>query len=220
MTGSGEPKSVVCFGDSITWGFDPRGAETFQRYGFAERWTRRLQAALGDGYHVIEQGLNGRTTVFDDPVLGGMSGLADLPNVLKSHMPVDLLVLMLGTNDIKNRFGLNGAEIATAMSRLVDVALKSGSGPDAGPPQILLLVPPVLGPVDQTWLAPMFGDEKNRTVLEELRETYPALAAVFGIACFDTNEAVEPGTIDGVHLDPDMLEPFATAVAKEISALV
>ena len=220
MTGSGEPKSIVCFGDSMTWGFDPRGAEAFLRYGFAERWTRRLQAELGDGFHVIEEGLNGRTTVFDDPVLGGMSGLADLPNVLQSHMPVELLVLLLGTNDIKSRFGLNGVEIARCLARLIDVALKSGCGPDAGPPQVLVLVPPVLGPVEETWLAPMFASERNRAVLEELRETYPVLAAEFGVACFDTNEAVKPGAIDGVHLDPDMLEPFAKAVAKEVRALL
>lgn len=107
-----DPKTVLCFGDSLTWGFDPRGGEDRVRYGFSERWTRRLQAELGSSYYVIEDGLSGRTTVFDDPVIGDMNGLAQLPTALKTHMPLDLVVILLGTNDAKVRFGLNGDEIA------------------------------------------------------------------------------------------------------------
>jgi len=71
-----DPKTVLCFGDSLTWGFDPRGGERFVRCGFAERWTRRLQAELGSSYYVIEEGLNGRMTVFDDLVIRGVFGAA------------------------------------------------------------------------------------------------------------------------------------------------
>ena len=215
-----EPKTVLCFGDSLTWGFDPRGGESFVRYGFAERWTRRLQAELGAAYHVIEDGLNGRTTVFDDPVIGGMSGLAQLPTALKTHMPLDLVVVMLGSNDAKTRFGVNGDEIARALGRLLDVIAKSNCGPGGKAPQMLVLVPPAMGDIGRSWLAPMFDPVHSRAANERLRVTYPAIAAAFGAHCFDVNQVVRPGTIDGLHLDPDALQPLAAALAETIRGLL
>jgi lysophospholipase L1-like esterase len=217
---AGEPKAVLCFGDSLTWGFDPRGGADFVRYGFAERWTRRLQAELGAGYHVIEDGLNGRTTVFDDPVIGGMSGLAQLPTALKTHMPLDLVVIMLGSNDAKTRFGVNGDEIARALGRLLDVVSKSNCGPGAKAPQMLVLVPPAMDDPGGKWLAPMFDPVHSRTALERLRESYPTIAAAFGAHCFDVNQVVGPGTTDGLHFDPDALQPLAAALAGTIGELL
>ena len=125
------PKAVLCFGDSITWGFDPRGREKFHRYPLAERWTQRLGKELGVEFHIVEEGLNGRTTAFDDPVLGRMSGVAD---IVKSHMPVDVLVIMLGSNDVKTRFGVSAGEIGGCLGRILDVVSVSKWGPDDGPP--------------------------------------------------------------------------------------
>jgi lysophospholipase L1-like esterase len=215
-----DPKSILCFGDSLTWGFDPRGGQGFVRYGFAERWTQRLQGELGPAFHVIEDGLNGRTTVFDDPVIGGMNGLAQLPTSLKVHMPLDLVVFFLGTNDTKRRFGVNGDEIARSLGRLLDVAAKSGSGPGGGAPKMLVLVPPIMGDVASTWLGPMFDAVHGAAALERLRETYPAIAGAFGAHCFDLNQAVGPGRIDGIHFDPDALQPVAAALAEVIRSLV
>ncbi len=201
---SAEPKSVLCFGDSQTWGFDPRGGEGFVRYGLAERWTRRLQAELGPAYFVIEDGLNGRTTVFDDPVIGGMSGLDRLPSALKTHMPLDLVVIMLGSNDAKTRFGVNGDEIARCLGRLLDVVAKSGCGPDGKAPQVLVVVPPAMGDMSSSWLKPMFDKDHSYAANRRLRETYPAMAKAFGAHCFDINDVVGPGTIDGLHFDPEV----------------
>ncbi|RBW57103.1 GDSL-type esterase/lipase family protein [Ruegeria sp. A3M17] len=145
------PKTVLCFGDSLTWGFDPRGGANLVRYGFTKRWTRLLQAELGSSYHVVENGLNGRTTVFDDPVMGDMSGLAQLPIALKSNMPLDLVIILLGSNDVKTRFGVNGDEIARGLSRLLEVVSKSNFGPDGKAPSTLVLVPPEMGEVSGTW---------------------------------------------------------------------
>lgn len=214
-----DPKSVLCFGDSLTWGFDPRGGPNFVRYGFTERWTRRLQAELGSSYYVIEDGMNGRTTVFDDPVLGGMSGLAQLPTALNTHMPLELAVILLGSNDAKRRFGVSGDEIARCLGRLLDVVAKSNCGPGGKAPQTLVLVPPVMGDVSGTWLEPMYDPDHSRTALHRLRESYPTVAAQFGADCFDINQAVGPGTTDGIHFDPDSLQPVATALAETIRDL-
>lgn len=214
-----EPKTVLCFGDSLTWGFDPRGGEQFLRYGFTERWTRRLQAELGSSYYVIEDGLNGRTTVFDDPVIGEMSGLAQLPTALKTHMPLDLAVILLGSNDAKARFSVNGDEIARCLGRLLDVLSKSKCGRGGNAPQALVLVPPTMGDVSGKWLEPLFDPVHSRAVLQRLRETYPAVAAAFDARCFDINKVVGPGTIDGMHFDPDSLQPVATALGKTIRSL-
>ena len=211
-----DPKTVLCFGDSLTWGFDPRGGMKFTRYGLAERWTRRLQAELGSSYYVIEDGLNGRTTVFDDPMIGETSGLAQLPITLKTHMPLDLVVILLGSNDTKLRFGVNGDEIARGLGRLLDIIFKSNVGRDGKAPQTLVLVPPEMGDVSKTWLKPIFDSVHSRAALQRLRETYPTVAAAFGAHCFDLNQIVSPGSIDGIHFDPESLQPVAAALAEVV----
>ncbi len=219
MTDQIEPKTVLCFGDSQTWGFDPRhGAETV-RYPFRDRWTRRLAAKLGPGYHIVEEGLNGRTTVFDDPAMGDRSGLAALPFILASHMPVDLLIIMLGSNDVKTRFNLSGYEIARCLGRLLDYAKKSECGPDFGAPRMLIMVPPPMGGLEGTWLETLFEADGGHAKIETLRQTYPEIAALHGAHCFDTHTVVEPGKIDGVHLDPDALDPLAEALTQVVKRL-
>ena len=215
-----EPKTVLCFGDSLTWGFDPRGGANLVRYGFTERWTRLLQAELGSSYYVVENGLNGRTTVFDDPVIGDMSGLAQLPIALKSNMPLDLAIILLGTNDAKTRFGVNGDEIGRGLSRLLEVVSKSNFGLNGKAPTTLVLIPPEMGEVSGTWLESMFDPVHSRAALRRLREVYPTVASAFGAQCFDTNTVVGPGAIDGIHFDPDSLKPFAIALAKVIRDLL
>jgi len=216
MANAANPKSIVCFGDSLTWGFDPAAGKDFRRFGFTERWTRRLQTELGEGYHVIEEGLSGRTTVFDDPVLGGMSAVNDLPNVLRTHMPVDLVAIMLGSNDLKRRFALTADEIARGLGRVLAAAKTSGCGPDGAAPEILVLVPPLVGTIEATFIGLWFDGDGSRAASQQLRETYPPIAAEFGAHCFDTATVVEPGTIDGLHLDADQLQPLAEALAKVI----
>ena len=112
-------RQIVCFGDSNTHGYC---AQTGGRFDEGERWCCLLQESLGEGYHVVEEGLSGRTTCFPDPLYEGLSGLAYLTPCLMSHEPVDLLVIMLGTNDTKERFGASAACIGLGLKRLVDKA--------------------------------------------------------------------------------------------------
>ncbi len=214
-----DPRTVLCYGDSLTWGYDPRSGADIPRYPFCERWTRRLQGELGNSYHVIEEGLSGRTTVFDDPVVGAVNGLAQLPTSLNTHMPLDLVVILLGTNDAKTFFGVNGDVIARCLGRLLEVVSNSNCGRDGKPPQTLVVVPPVMGDVAGTILEPLFDPVHSRRAIERLRETYPPIAEAFGARCFDINKVVGPGVTDGIHFDPTSLQPVATALAKKIRDL-
>ena len=115
-------KHIVCFGDSNTHGYcaDPADcADHGDRFNEDERWTCLLGKKLGDKYLVIEEGLSGRTTVFEDPLHECMSGVSVIYSTLMSHEPVDLLVIMLGTNDTKERFGANPAAIGIGLQRLI-----------------------------------------------------------------------------------------------------
>lgn len=211
-----DPTTVLCFGDSLTWGFDPRGGNDRLRYGFGERWTQRLQAELGSSFHVIEEGMSGRTTVFDDPVMGDMSGLAHLPIAMHTHMPLDLVLIMLGTNDTKNYFSVNGDVLARCLGRILEVVSNSDCGQGGKAPQMLVVVPPAMGDIRGSYLEPLFDPVRSPQILERLRATYPPIAAAYGAHCFDINEVVDPATIDGVHFEPESLQPIAVALANQI----
>lgn len=134
---------IVCLGDSNTHGLcaDPKDtADGGNRFNEEERWTKRLQTGLGDKYLVLEEGLNGRTTCFEDPVLEGRCALSYITPCLLSHAPVDLLIIMLGTNDTKDRFGTNAGCIGLGMERLLTKAVQTACW--RGAPNILIIAPP------------------------------------------------------------------------------
>ena len=132
-------KRILCYGNSNTWGYDPL---TLDRFDEHTRWTRVLGKALGSAYEVIEEGLNGRTTVWDDPIEGYKSGKEYLIPCLESHKPLDLVVILLGTNDLKLRFGLSAYDVAEGASVLVGIVQGSLTGVNGRSPQVLLLAPP------------------------------------------------------------------------------
>ena len=128
-------KTILCYGDSNTWGYDPA---TEERYPLEARWVSVLARELGSDYHVIPEGLNGRTTVWPDPWEGEhKSGKTYLIPCLESHYPIDLVVMMLGTNDLKHRFGLSAWDIARGAQTLVEMIQRSEFGPYGGAPEVL-----------------------------------------------------------------------------------
>ncbi len=142
-------KHIVCLGDSNTHGYcaDPADCAdpALARFSEDERWTCLLQKALGEDYLVVEEGLSGRTTVFDDPLYEHLSALDYLYPCLKSHEPVSLLMVMLGTNDAKERFGMNAFAIGLGMKRLVQKARTIDCWGPGGEPNILIVCPPPIG---------------------------------------------------------------------------
>ena len=140
---------IVCLGDSNTHGYcaDPADCadSALQRFNEDERWTCLLQKALGPDFLVVEEGLSGRTTVFDDPLYDRLSALDYIYPCLKSHEPVALLIVMLGTNDTKERFGANAHAIGLGMRRLVRKAQAVDCWGPAGKPNLLIIAPPPIG---------------------------------------------------------------------------
>ncbi|MDA3948977.1 MAG: SGNH/GDSL hydrolase family protein [Spirochaeta sp.] len=204
-------KTVLCYGDSNTWGYNPA---TTERYGPGERWTQRLQKALGDQYTVIEEGQNGRTTVHDDPVEGQKNGMTYLTPCLESHKPVDLVVLLLGTNDLKHRFGLPAGNIAQAAGQLVRVIQTSEFGPGGTAPEVLLLAPP---PVAQlTRFADTFAGAPEKSL--HLGTEYRLIAEARGCPFLDTASVIASSDLDGIHLDADQLPRLAAAVHEQVIA--
>ena len=135
-------KTILCFGDSITWGYEPG---TAGRLPFESRWPGVVQASLGAGFLVVEEALNGRTTVTDSPFIDGRSGRAMLGPLLESHFPVDLVVILLGTNDLQAPLRLSASHAACGCWTLLDIVLKSRCGPGGTSPRALLVAPPPLG---------------------------------------------------------------------------
>ena len=132
-------KTILCYGDSLTYGFDP---ETSLRHPEGVRWTSRLAGLLGSDYKVIEEGCNGRTTVHDDPVEDGRNGLKYLKPCLNSHKPVDIVILMLGSNDLKYFFHVSAAQIADDVGVLVETIREYTEVKQGFIPEIILVSPP------------------------------------------------------------------------------
>ena len=211
-------KHIVCFGDSNTHGYcaDPNDSETHSdRFSENERWTCLLQKALGEEYYVIEEGLSGRTTVFDDPLHEKMSGLDSIYSCLMSHEPVDLLIIMLGTNDCKERFGANAAAIAVGLQRLI---LKAKTVPawTSGKPSILIICPP--------WMREGFHDEVMGLCCVEksplLAQYFAPIAEATECAFLDAEGVAEFNTVDFTHLSRKGHAQLAEKLAELVPTLL
>lgn len=194
---------IVCLGDSNTHGYcaDPADCAdgTLQRFNESERWTGRLQSALGDGYLVVEEGLSGRTTVFSDPLYEGLAAIDYLYPCLKSHEPVSLLLVMLGTNDTKERFGASAACIDLGLQRLIRKAMTVDCWGPGGRPNILVIAPP---PIDPRMEASEVGATMGRGCAAksvQLAGLYAATARLLGVHFLDAAEC-EFNQLDYMHL--------------------
>ncbi len=207
-------KSIVCFGDSNTWAYFPGG--NGKRYPHEKRWTSVLAEELGSGYTVIPEGLNGRTTVFDDPLTGNKSGVKHLDVVLASHYPIDLIIIMLGTNDLKDRFNIRASGIAKGAGRLVEVVKKSTAGINGNSPGILLVCPPPI--VDAPVYREEFlgGIEKSR----ELKKEFKKLANIYNVPVFFAEDYLESSSDDGIHWTEEGHKKFGTEIAGILKDIV
>lgn len=208
--------TLLCFGDSNTHGFIPADDyASLGRYPAPQRWCGVLRQKLGAGFEVIEEGLNSRTTVWDDPFEGAhKNGKSYLPACLESHAPMDWVIVMLGTNDLKSRFSLNARDIALGAATLLDMILASGAGHQGKPPSVLLVCPPRLKGL--SLFAPLFvgGEAKS----EELPGHYRAQAELRGVHFLDAGCVADPSPVDGIHLDVEGHYKLGTTIAEYLLA--
>ncbi len=204
-------KRIVCFGDSNTWGYN---AETDGRFDDDVRWTGVLSSELGNEYSVVEEGLNGRTTVFEDPLNEGLSGIKHLFTILMSQSPIDLLIIMLGTNDTKERFSATPQNIADGVDRLIKKAVISKVW--RNDPKILVIAPIIIG--EKCYSSHVAGGmgahcvEKSR----ELPRLMMQCAKLNNCEFMDCNEYVKENEIDYMHLDSESHTAFGKVVAEKV----
>jgi lysophospholipase L1-like esterase len=214
-------KRIMCFGDSLTWGWNPTLAGVpIERYAKDKRWTGVLRRHLGDEYEVVEEGLSGRTTGVDDPLDPRLNGASYLPSALASHLPLDLVVLMLGTNDTKVYFNRTPFDIAASMGTLVThVAMSMGGVGTVYPaPRVLVVAPPPLAAeIPCPWLAELFVGGREKTLA--LSAQYRKLASFFQVPFFDAGEVISTDGVDGIHFSEQNNADLGKALARVIASV-
>jgi lysophospholipase L1-like esterase len=212
-------KTVFCYGDSNTWGFDPH---TLGRYGHSIRWPMALARILNEGrgagdpaWWVVEEGQNGRTSCREDPVEGDKNGLRQLLPILESHKPVDVAAVMLGTNDLKPRFNPTAFDIARGAARVARAIRDSRMGPGEESPQVILICPPAT--VESPVFTHIFGDSIELS--KQLPPLYRQMAEEEGLHYLEAGQFITSSAADGIHLDPGGHLELARAVADLILTL-
>nr|WP_204354515.1 GDSL-type esterase/lipase family protein [Paracoccus saliphilus] len=217
-------KRILVYGDSNTWGYMPVESGPTTRYPADVRWPGVLQTELGEGYEIIEAGLSARTTDIADPTLphisgAGLDGSAALSPIIASHLPLDLVVIMLGTNDVKTQFDRSPFRTALGMGKLIDIVEQTGSGvgTEYQTPEVLVLAPPPLGNLHPEERAERFtgGVDKTRA----LPKYYEAIAEAADAEFLDIGTLAETDGIDGVHFSAETHEKIGRGVADKIKSL-
>jgi len=207
-------KTILCYGDSITWGYDPRDGS---RYPFEQRWPGVQQAELGDRARIIEEALNGRTVATESWLLPNRSGRAMLEPLLESHAPLDIVIIMLGSNDQAVSLKLTPSQIAFGCATLAWLVQKSMAGPGGGTPEIVLVCPPRLGRLNAHMGLLFSGAE---AVSKGLSAAYKTIAEAEGLHFLDASRIVKASPVDGLHLDPPENRKLALALKKVVEPLL
>lgn len=194
-------RTLLCYGDSNTHGTRPLTQPgVLERFSWDERWPGILARGLGSDWRVIEEGLPARTTVHDDPIDGHhKNGLSYLRPCLESQLPVDVLLLMLGTNDLKARLSVTPADIASALQVLLEEIKRCNAGPDGATPRLIVMAP---APIEEVgFLGEIFagGAAKSRQLAARYRQVAEAQGATF----VDAGEIIQVSPVDGVHFEAD-----------------
>lgn len=211
---------ILCYGDSNTWGFSSVPEPPAPRYPPADRWPCVMAAALGAEVELIEEGLNGRTTDLADPthpeIAGaGLDGAAYLPACLASHLPLDLVAILLGTNDLKAVYARSPLRVAVGVARLAAIVRDLGAGvgtPYERGPELLLICPPPLGPMAH--FAEMFAGAHAKALA--LPPLYEQVAELAGAAFLDAGTVIGSDGADGLHWTAAAQRSLGAAVARTV----
>ncbi len=210
MTPNPNTKRILCYGDSLTFGKIPG---VTKRYAANERWTGILQNLLGKEYEVIEEGLRGRTTNLDDHNAVGRNGLEYFQSCILSHLPVDLVILLLGTNDLKEKFHRSADEIASVFTKYKEAMTFACQYLKESEPRTLLLSPPI---IDEAHTISEWGyrggEEKSKLFGNEYLKVANEIQADF----LDLGPLLKVSPIDGIHLDEENNEKLAQVLAEKV----
>lgn len=204
-------KTILCFGDSNTFGTNPSGG----RWPWEQRWPGVLQARLGSGFRIIEEGCGARTSSLPDPLEGDKNGLEHLGVALHSHRPLDLVILMLGTNDMKQRFGMLAQDIALGAANLGRLVQKYDYGPAYPIPQVLLVSPIHLGEGIEHSVYTGFA-KSAVAVSRELAGFYQAQAQANGWHYLDAARFAVPSQADMLHMERESHEALGRAMEQKV----
>ena len=210
-------KHILCFGDSNTWGYSPQDGSRFPPN---VRWTGTLQKTLGIDYNIIEEGLNGRTTFINEEGEDARpfrSGSDVFSMILESHRPLDLVTIMLGTNDLKLEFNLSVEEIAQGVKELCEIVLSSEYLID-NPPKLLLISPVHIGSTIQPDQEEFFEQAREKSY--RFAEYYQRVAEELGIHFLDAAKIVSPSEGEGVHWDADQHIKFGKVLAQKATEIL
>ena len=207
-------RTILCFGDSNTWGCPPdgHGEERFPR---DVRWPGALQRLLGDEYYVVEEGLNGRTATLEHPWVEGRSGRTYLLPCCRSHAPLDLVIIYLGTNDLAPHYRLTASGIAESCASLVRVVRTAECGRNGRTPPVLLVCPPPIRATGPNAAEFATAAENSRL----LGTCFAEAAAAVGAELLDLDGVVEYSEADPIHLDADAHRRLATALQPLVRRL-
>lgn len=216
-------KNILCYGDSNTWGYDYTTYDpalgSGQRMAFDERWPGRVQLALGSEYHIIENALNARTNMQDDPYFPHRHGLNSLEEALDAQAPLDLVILQMGVNELKHMFNLTAGMIAFGMEKLVAATQQSYYNYPA--PKVLLIAP---APVKKDIAEMIFGFSFGPLAYEksmELGKLYKEIAVRYGCEFIDCAELdFEINTLDGLHYSKADHAKLAVAVTTKVREML
>ena len=210
-------KTILCYGDSLTWGYDAASAG---RHAFADRWPSVLAEGLGADVTVIAEGLNGRTTAYDDhTTLPERNGVTMLPTILGTHEPLDLVIFLLGTNDLKiNTGGGRAFEARIGMERLVEIVRTYPYLRGFSTPEILIVAPPHFCETEDPDFRQLFSH--GIVASQALGTAYTLVAEEYGCGLFDASEVCETTPLDGVHLDALNTRRLGEALVEPVRAIL
>lgn len=210
--------TILCYGDSNTWGAVPRkNFEDIRRFPYHQRWPGVLKNELGDSYSIIEEGLRGRTTVYDDPIEGEeKNGEKYLLPCLLSHYPLDLVILFLGTNDLKKQFCATPLDVARGVSKLIHIIKHSNVGRKNKSPEILLLSPPLISKL--SLFANIFEGAIDK--FKDINNLYFNVAKEENCFFINTSKIITTSHIDGIHFVASEHNKLGIELAKVVRGII
>lgn len=212
-------KRILVFGDSNSYGFDPVTGLSGGRFDETVRWPRVMETLLGKGYRVIEDAVNGRTTAFDDPIREHRNGVKCIDRCFASSSPIDMVIVMLGTNDLKTIFSAKPLVVMRGLMVVIEKILASKAAYGEAP-KVLIAAPIDIG---ENILNTQMGDFYEIEAVEyakQLRPYYEKLAKDMGVEYIDAGLYGKPCELDCIHMDKESHAKVAEAMAKKVKEMI